>query len=100
MNDKELFKNKIMISSPTSISLGHKTWCNLDAKLVGRVKALLEDIDKLLDENDNLKSDLEYWKEKYRESQNELLNQGEDDREEYIPEIHGVNISINRNELD
>lgn len=44
---EELFRNKLMISSPTSISLGHITWFALDTKLVGRVKALLEERDYL-----------------------------------------------------
>lgn len=45
--NEELFRNKLMISSPTSISLGHITWFALDTKLVGRVKALLEERDNL-----------------------------------------------------
>ena len=45
--NEELFRNKLMISSPTSISLGHVTWFALDTKLVGRVKALLEERDNL-----------------------------------------------------
>lgn len=45
--NEELFRNKLMISSPTSISLGHITWFALDTKLVGRVKTLLEERDNL-----------------------------------------------------
>lgn len=46
--EEELFRNKIYVSSPTSISIGNCTWYALDTKLVGRVKALIE-------ENENLK---------------------------------------------
>lgn len=43
MNKEELFRNKLIIDSPTSISIGHTTWFTLDTKLVGRVKALLNE---------------------------------------------------------
>lgn len=49
MRKEELFRNKLHIESPTSISLGYNTWYNLDTKLVGRVK-------KMIDENQQLKN--------------------------------------------
>ena len=44
--EEELFRNKIYVSSPTSISIGNCTWRCLDTKLVGRVKALIEENEK------------------------------------------------------
>ena len=49
MDKEELFRNKLHIESPTSISLGYNTWYNLDTKLVGRVK-------KMIDENQQLQN--------------------------------------------
>lgn len=49
-----LWRNKIYINTPTSISIGKNTWCNLDTKLVGRVKALIE-------ENDNLQQKIKKY---------------------------------------
>ena len=42
---EELYRNKLHIESPTSISLGHITWFGLDTKMVGRIKALIEELE-------------------------------------------------------
>jgi len=56
----ELFRNKIYISNPTSISIGTNTWCDLDTKLVGRIKALIEEKNELQLKNDNAIKYVEY----------------------------------------
>ena len=57
---KELYRNKLMIDSPTSISLGHITWFALDTKLVGRIKALLKERDDLQSKIDEAIEYIEY----------------------------------------
>ena len=64
MNKEELFRNKIIIDSPTSISIGHTTWFTLDTKLVGRVKALLnenEEKDKEIERLNNIINGIEKY---------------------------------------
>ena len=72
--NEELFRNKLMISSPTSISLGHITWFALDTKLVGRVKALLEERDNLQSKIDKAIEFCDYsFKNPWYVSEKELL---------------------------
>ena len=52
MSKEELFRNKIYVSSPTSISIGNCTWSALDTKLVGRVEKLIKEKEEA--ENDVL----------------------------------------------
>ena len=66
---EELFRNKLMIDSPTSISLGHITWFALDTKLVGRIKALLKEKDDLqfkIDKSDELIETYKNERETYK----------------------------------
>lgn len=44
----ERFDNKLIIVSPTAIAIGSTEFHGLDTKLVGRVKALLEENEKLI----------------------------------------------------
>ena len=63
-----------MISSPTSISLGRITWFALDTKLVGRVKALLEERDNLQSKIDKAIEFCDYsFKNPWYVSEKELL---------------------------
>ena len=72
--NEELFRNKLMISSPTSISLGRITWFALDTKLVGRVKALLEERDNLQSKIDKAIEFCDYsFKNPWYVSEKELL---------------------------
>ena len=89
--NEELFRNKLMISSPTSISLGHITWFALDTKLVGRVKTLIKENDTLKEKIESLEEDVQYWKEKYEDLENQINN--DYDPEIEIPQIHGEGIS-------
>ncbi len=41
--NEELYRNKLYIKTPTSISIGNNCWFGLDTKLVGRIKALLDE---------------------------------------------------------
>lgn len=50
-----------------------------------------EDIDKLLNENEKLQEDLEYWQEKYKELEDSLNN--DYDPEIEIPQIHKEGVS-------
>lgn len=51
MNNAEL---KLEVVSPTTIKCGHIEWFALDTKLVGKVKALLEENEKLQKDKDRL----------------------------------------------
>ena len=83
--NEELFRNKLMISSPTSISLGHTTWFALDTKLVGRVKALLEEKENLQSKIDKANELLEERKERVED-----ISWVEIKVEDYIEEINEI----------
>lgn len=62
----EVYRNKIYVSSPTSISIGHNTWFALDTKLVGRIKKLINDCeekDKEIERLNNIIDELEKYLE-------------------------------------
>ncbi len=68
---EEIFRNKIIISSPESISIGYNTWFGLDTKLVGRIKALLK-------ENEDLQQKVEQLEKELKETNN-LLHKANDE---------------------
>lgn len=92
---KELYKNKLMINSPTSISLGHITWFALDTKLVGRIKALLKERDDLqskIDESDELIETYKNERDTYKRLAEEYINKYNKEKEKNKRAINRVSI--------
>jgi len=70
-------RNELVINSPTSISIGTICWFGLDTKLVGRIKTLLEENEKLKDNYERIYNENCILRENHNINDISLLDENE-----------------------